>query len=112
MLVKYTCLFFINKYKGSHNCVNPYLNRDHHQLDSNLVVAHMKAIIKAQFTLYVDVIQASVMEKWGYEISYKKAMDGKHKAIRNFFGDFCQLYTELPRFFLALEQSNPRCVVI
>ena len=112
MLVKDTCLFVINKYKGLHTCVNPCLNRDHHQLDSNLVAAHIKAIIKVQFILFVAAIQASVMEKWGYEISYKKAMDGKHKAIRNLFGDFCQSYIELPRFFLVIEQSNPRCVVI
>ena len=112
MLVKDTCLFVINKYKGLHTCVNPCLNRDHHQLDSNLVVAHIKEIIKVQFTLFVAAIQASVMEKWGYEISYKKAMDGKHKAIRNLFGDFCQSYIELSRFFLVIEQSNPGCVVI
>ena len=60
---------------------NPFLNRDHHQLDSNLVAAHIKTIIMAQFTLSTTVIQASVMEKCGYEISYKKALDGKHKAI-------------------------------
>ena len=112
MLVKDTYLFVINKYKGSHTCVNPCLNQDYHQLDSNLVVAHMKAIIKAQLTLSVTAIQASVIEKWGYEISYKKVMDGKHKANRNLFGDFFQSYTELSRFFLALEQSNPRCVII
>ena len=63
MLVKDTCLFVINKYKGSYTCVNPCLNRNHHQLDSNLVVVHIKAIIKAQFTLFVVVIQASVMKK-------------------------------------------------
>ena len=63
MLVKDICLFVINKYKGPHTCVNPCLNRDHHQLDSNLVVAHIKGIIKAQFTLSVAAIQASVMEK-------------------------------------------------
>ena len=28
MVVKDTCLFVIKKYKGSHNCVNPCLNRD------------------------------------------------------------------------------------
>ena len=75
MVVKDTCLFVINKYKGPHTCVNPCLNWDHHQLDSNVVVAHIKAIIKAQFTLTMTAIQASVMEKWGYEISYKKALD-------------------------------------
>ena len=63
MVVKDTCLFVTNKYKGPHTCVNPCLNRDHHQLDSNLVVAHIKAIIKVQFTLTTTSIQASVMEK-------------------------------------------------
>ena len=63
MLVKDACLFVINKYKGSHTCVNPYLNRDHYQLGSNLAAAHIKTIIKAQFTLSVAVIQSSVMEK-------------------------------------------------
>ena len=111
MLVKETCLFVINKYKGLHTCANPYLNRDHHQLDSNLVAAHIKGIINAQFTLSVAAIQASVMEKWGYEISYKKALDGKHKAFRQLFGDFSQSYTELPRLF-GLEQENTGCVVI
>ena len=112
MVVKDTSLFVINKYKGPHTCVNSCLNRDHHQLDSKLVAAHIQAIIKAQFTLSPAAIQASVMEKWGYEISYKKALDGKHKAFRHLFGDFSQSYTDLPRLFLAIEQANPGCVVI
>ena len=63
MLVKDTCLFVINKYKGSYTCVNHCLNRDHHQLDLNLVAAHIKGIIKVQFTLSIATIQESVMEK-------------------------------------------------
>ena len=110
--MKDTFLFVINKYIGPHTCVNPCLNRDHHQLDSNLVTAHIKAIIKEQFTLSMAAIQASVMEKWGYEISYKKALDGRHKAIRQLFDDFSQSYTELPRLFLTIEQANLGCVVI
>ena len=112
MVVKDTCLFVIRKYKGPHTCINPCLNREHHQLDSNLVATHIKAIIKAQFTLTTAAIQATVMEKWGYEISYKKAFDGKQKALRHLFGDFSQSYTELPCLFLALEQANLGCVVI
>ena len=103
MVVKDTNLFVINKYKGPHTCVNSCLNRDHHQLDSKLVAAHIQAIIKAQFTLSPAAIQAIVMEKWGYEISYKKALDGKHKEFRHLFGDFSQSYTDLPRLFLAIE---------
>ena len=63
MVVKDTCLFVINKYIGPHTCVNPCLNRDHHQLDSNFVAAHIKAIIMAQLTLTTTAIQASLMEK-------------------------------------------------
>ena len=63
MVVKDTCLFVIKKDKGPHTCVNPCLNRDYHQLDSNLVAAHIKSIIKAQFTLTTVAIQTSVMEK-------------------------------------------------
>ena len=111
MVVKDTSLFVINKYTGPHTCVNPCLNRDHHQLDSQLVSTHIKALIQVQFTLSTAAIQASVMEKWGYQISYKKALDGKHKAIRQLFGDFSQSYTELSRLFLGIEQSNPGCAV-
>ena len=112
MVVKDTSLFVINKYTGSHTCVNPCLNWNHHQLDSKLVASHIKALIKAQFTLSTAAIQASVMEKWGYQISYKKTLHGKHKAIRQLFGDFFQSYTELSRLFLAIEQANPGCIVI
>ena len=41
MVVKDTTLFAINKYNGLHKCVNPYLNWDHQQLDSNLIVTHI-----------------------------------------------------------------------
>ena len=50
MVVKDTSLFVINKYTGPHTCVNPCLNRDHHQLDSKLVATHIKALIQAHFT--------------------------------------------------------------
>ena len=103
MVVKYTSFFAINKYKCLHTCVNSCLNQDHQQLDSNLVVDHIKAMIKAQFTLLVAVIQETIMENFGYEISYKKALVGKHKALTNLFGDFHKSYAELPCFFMALE---------
>ena len=106
MVVKDTCLFFINKYKGSHTCVDPCLNRDHHQLDLNLVVASIKAIIKAQFTLTTTVIQESVIEKWGYEISYKKALDGKHKALKQLFGDFFSVIYRAAMFVLGHRASK------
>ena len=63
MVVKDTSFFAINKYKGPHTCVNPCLNRDHQQLDSNLVADHINAMIKVRFTLLVAAIQATIMER-------------------------------------------------
>ena len=69
-------------------------------------------MIKAQFTLLVATIQASIMEKFGYQISYKKTFKTKLEALTNLFGDFYKSYAELPHFFIALEKANPGCVVI
>ena len=111
MVVKDTSFFAINKYKCPHTCVNACLNLDHQQLDFNLVIDHIKAMIKAQFTLSVATIQETIMEKYGYEISYMKTLIGKQKALIILFGDFHKSYAELPRFFMALKQANPGCVV-
>ena len=81
-------------------------------MDLNFVAAHIKGIINSLLTLSATIIQAIVMKKWGYEISYKKALDGKHKVLRHLFGDFSQSYTEMPHLFLAIEQANHGCVVI
>ena len=110
-VVKYTSFFTINKYKGPLTCVNAFLNRDHQQLDSNLVADRIKVMIKTQFTLLVAAIQATIMEKLKYEISYNKALVGKHKALTILFGDLHKSYAEMPRFFMALEHANPGCVV-
>ena len=69
-------------------------------------------MIKARISLTVASIQSSIMEKFGYQISYKKAFLGKHKGITNLFGDLYKSYAQLPHFFIALEQANPRCIGI
>ena len=110
MVVKDTSFFTINKYKGPHTCVNSCLNQDHQQLDFNLVDDHIKTMIKAQFTLSVAAIQATIMEKFGYEISYKKALVGKHKTLTMLFRDFHKSYAEPPQFFMALVLTRPKRV--
>ena len=85
MVIKGTSLFAINKYNGSHKCVNLCLNQDHQQLNSNLIAAYIQGMIKTQFTLLVVVIEASIVDKFGYQISYKKTSKAKLKALTNLF---------------------------
>ena len=51
------------------------------------------------------------MEKFGYEISYKKTLVGKHKTLTILFGNFHKSYAEPPCFFMELEHANLGCVV-
>ena len=62
--------------------------------------------------LSVATIQASIVEKFGHQISYKKTSKAKLKALINLFGDFYKSYAELPHFFIALEQESLGCDVI
>ncbi|RVW27306.1 hypothetical protein CK203_107311 [Vitis vinifera] len=64
-----------------------------------------------EMTITAVAIQAVVAEQFGYQISYKKAMKEKRKAMTRLYGDWYKSYAELPRFFLALEQSNPGCIM-
>ena len=57
-------------------------------------------MVKAQFTVSVATIQASILEKFGYQISYKKTSKVKLKTLTNLFGDFYKSYTKLPHFFI------------
>ena len=88
MVLKDICLFVINKYKGPHTCVNPCLNWDHHQLDSNVVAAHIKAIIRAQFTLTTAAIQASVWRNGDMKYHTKRRWMESIKHLDNYLVTF------------------------
>ena len=103
MTMKDTGMFRITKYKGSHTCVNPCINQDHSQLDSSFVSGYIRTLVQTKMTITIAAIQAVVAEQFGHQISYKKAMKVKRKAMNRFFGDWYKSYAELPRFFLALE---------
>ena len=109
--MKDTTIFKITKYLSPHTCVNPCINQDHSQMDSSFVSELVETLVKAQMTITVATIQVVVVEQFGYHISYQKAMKAKRKAMARLFGDWYKSYAELPRFFLALKQSNPGCIV-
>ncbi|KAL6332220.1 hypothetical protein AAG906_001935 [Vitis piasezkii] len=89
-VVKGTSLFEINKYSGPHTCVNPCMNQDHHQLDSNLIAAHIEGMIKTQFTLSVAAIQASVVEIFGNRVTQRRGLcviSDRHPGIMAAFAN-------------------------
>ena len=87
MIVKYTGMFRITKYKGPHTYVNPCINKDHSHLDSSFVSEYIGTLVKTKMTITVAAIQVVVAEQIGYQISYQKAMKAKRKAMTRLFGD-------------------------
>ena len=53
---RYILICYQQIYWATYLCQS-FLNRDHNQLDSKLVATHIKALIKAQFTLTTAAIQ-------------------------------------------------------
>ena len=82
-VVKGTSLVEINKYSGMQTCVNPCINQDHHQLDSNLIVAYIEGMIKT-----IHTFSGFHSRKCCRKISYTKASKDKRKILTNCFGDF------------------------
>ena len=80
MTVKDTGMFRIKKYKGLHTCVNPCINQDHSQLDSSFVFEYIETLVDVEITITAVASQAVVVEKFGYQISYKKNNEGKKKS--------------------------------
>ena len=80
-------------------------------MDSSFVSEYIETLVKTKMTITVVAIQAVVTEQFGYQISYQKAMKVKRKTKTRLFGDWYKSYAELSHFFLALEQSNPGCIV-
>ncbi|RVW58989.1 Serine/threonine-protein phosphatase 7 long form-like [Vitis vinifera] len=55
-------------------------------------------MIKTQFTLSVATIQASVVERFGYHISYTKASKSKHKTLKVFQRVFWAFHPSIEGF--------------
>ena len=105
-------LFKITQYDGPHKCVYPRLSRDHPQLNSNLLAQEIESQVKAEPSITVAALNAKVIDKFSYDVSYKKMWYTKQKAIKNIFGDWDTFYRVLPRFIIALEKYNGTIVML
>ncbi|KAF7824616.1 uncharacterized protein G2W53_022760 [Senna tora] len=59
----------------------------------------------------VKAIITAINNEFGYNVSYKKALRGKHKAIAMAFGNWDSSYAMLPRWMAAMQRFMPGTVV-
>ena len=54
---------------------------------------------------------SKVHEKFGHQVTYRKAWLGRQRAFTLVYGDFQKSFSELPKFFAAFQYFNPGTVV-
>ncbi|KAH0761621.1 hypothetical protein KY290_017694 [Solanum tuberosum] len=104
-------LWKIGKYIENHRCETEGLSRGHANLNTNLIASLILNQIKHNpKVLVVDVI-SKVHEKFGHQVTYRKAWLGRQRAFELVYGDFEKSFSDLPKFFAAFQHFNHGTIV-
>ncbi|XP_049386699.1 uncharacterized protein LOC125850912, partial [Solanum stenotomum] len=104
-------LWKIGKYVENHKCETEGLSSGHANLNTNLIASlFLNQIRKNPKYLVVDVI-SKVHEKFGHQVTYRKAWLGRQRAFELVYGDFEKSFSDLPKFFAAFQHFNHGTVV-
>ena len=104
-------LWKIGKYIENHRCETEGISRGHANLNTNLIASLiLNQIEKNPKVLVVDVI-FKVHEKFGHQITYRKAWLGRQRVVELVYGDFKKSFSDLPKFFAAFQHFNHGTIV-
>jgi len=101
----------IRKIDGSHTCLSTMQPADHVNLDSNQIGSIVMNSVKENPSIPIKSLIAEIKNCFGYSVSYDKAWNGKQKALAKEFGDWEESYNKLPRWYQAVQQSNPGTII-
>ena len=100
-------MFSVSNLIGPHTCSNVTLQQYHKHFDADFVAEIVLSIVKADLKLNIAAIQEIINTRYQFTISYRKAWCAKQKVMERLFGTFEESYHMLPKFFKAMQQSNP-----
>ncbi|KAL4285557.1 hypothetical protein GQ457_16G010830 [Hibiscus cannabinus] len=101
----------VTKYNGSHTCLRTSINQDHRKLDSNVISYHVTKLVEANPRVLVSVIQANIVQLFGYQIKYSKGWRARDKAMKSVYDDYDKSYNELPALLQAMTLFIPGTIV-
>jgi len=101
----------IRKIDGSHTCLSTMQPADNVNLDSNQIGSIVMNSVKENPSTPIKSLIAEIKNRFRYSVSYDKAWNGKQKALAKEFEDWEESYNELPRWYQAVQQSNPGTII-
>ncbi|XP_070007729.1 uncharacterized protein [Nicotiana sylvestris] len=104
-------LWKVSKYIGTHNCKMDIFNRNHFNLDVDLISLQLIPHIEAFIRYKIKECITCVHQEYGCTITKRKACLGRKRAFKIIYGDWDKSFTSLPRYMAALKHFNPGTVV-
>ncbi|XP_059281352.1 uncharacterized protein LOC132035050 [Lycium ferocissimum] len=99
-------LWKIVKYVDNHRCETEGLTTGHANLDTNLIASLFLNKIRENPKLLVVDVRTQVHEKFGHQVTYRKAWLERQRAFELVYGDFKKSFSELPKYFAAFQHFN------
>ncbi|XP_016199478.1 uncharacterized protein LOC107640472 [Arachis ipaensis] len=87
----------VRRYNGAYTCLATSISRDHRQFDYHVTCARIYLLVRADAAVTIKVLQEATESTYGFRPSYRKMWKAKQKAVAQIYGDWEELYTELPR---------------
>lgn len=106
--------FEIVTYNGKHECCEVASNNvssGHIHLTSSAIFTVIQKCVAQDPSIRVSVVRQMVKDKFGIDVPYKWASCVKQKAIVSIYGSWEDSYALPPRFFKAMQQTNPGTIV-
>ncbi|XP_070022741.1 uncharacterized protein [Nicotiana sylvestris] len=104
-------LWKMGKYIGTHNCEMDTFNRNHFNLDVDLISLQLVPHIEAVITYKIKKCITSIHQEYRCTITKRKAYLGRKRAFEIVYGDWDKSFASLPKYMAALKHFNPGTVV-
>ncbi|CAI9109277.1 OLC1v1009069C1 [Oldenlandia corymbosa var. corymbosa] len=101
----------IVRWHDAHNCMTPVNDNDNRCVDASLIARLIRRKVEDNVDYTVASTQKDVKTLLKVDVPYKRAWQGRRKAIEAVYGDWTSNFEELPRYIAALKFTNPETVV-
>ncbi|XP_016173301.1 uncharacterized protein LOC107615781 [Arachis ipaensis] len=102
----------VRRYNGPHTCLATSIFSDHRQLDYHVICVRIFPLVRADAAVTVMVLQQATEADYGFRPSYRKVWMEKQKAVAQIYGDWEELYAELPRWMLGVQSTMAGTVTV
>ena len=91
-------LWMIITCKGPHTCLSLQVNHDGRMMDLKFIAITLESYVWEDISRTVVALRSLLHAKHDHWASHYKVWDAKEKVVAAIYGDFDELYVELPRF--------------